>query len=60
MTTQAAQLETALLDSLQRFHEEQPDELGPDHVHGPHVGWRTDDLPAFLARLAAALADVAV
>lgn len=37
-----------------------PDELGPDHVHGPHVGWRTDDLPAFLARLAAALADVAV
>ncbi len=36
-----------------------PDELAPDHLHGPHVGWRTDDLPAFVARLAEALAAVA-
>ena len=36
-----------------------PDELAPDHLHGPHVAWRTDDLPAFVARLAEALAAVA-
>lgn len=36
-----------------------PDELAPDHLHGSHVGWRTDDLPAFVARLAETLAAVA-
>lgn len=30
-----------------------PDDLAPDHAHGPHVQHRTDDLPAFLAALAA-------
>ena len=36
-----------------------PDELAPGHVHGPHVGWQTGDLPGFVAALAAAVPDVA-
>lgn len=36
-----------------------PDELDEGHAHGPHVQYRTDDLTAFLRRVAQALSDVA-
>jgi len=36
-----------------------PDELAPDHAHGAHVLYRTDDLAAFLGALAPALAGMA-
>ncbi len=36
-----------------------PDDLAPDHTHGPHVQHRTDDLAGFLAALAGGPPDVA-
>ena len=50
------ELETALLDSLQRFHEEQPDELGPDRDRLRRYALQQLERPVFIALLEQALA----
>ncbi len=50
------ELETALLDSLQRFHEEQPDELGPDRDRLRRYALPQLERPVFIALLEQALA----
>ena len=45
------ELEIALLDSLQRFHEEQPDELGPDRDRLRRYALPQLERPVFIALL---------
>ncbi len=50
------ELETELLDALQRFHEEQPDELGPDRDRLRRYALPQLERPVFIALLEQALA----